>query len=779
MQVGICLNSRVSMSVWWGPEWTFFYNDAYTPILGKRHPDAQGQSARVVWSDVWPAISSQLDGVLRGESTVTERGLLPTDRNGFIEDAWFTWSFSPIFNDAAAVVGAFVLAVEETHNVRREQELTETRDKLAATSDRLNLTLTAAEIGSWSFDALTGVVVADANLANAFSISADVAATGAPLQVFTDAIHPDDRAQTVQAINEAMAHGTTFEAEYRLAPRDGVIKWVLGRGRIARDAKGQAVSMSGVLIDITAMRRVQEELRQRDERFRQVADTLPQIVWGADAKGIFDYYNRRWFEFIGLPGSDLEAARWDKFVHPDDLAFTLQTWTASVESGRTYQMEFRARDVAGHYHWFLTRAQPIRNNEGEIVRWFGTCTDIDDRKSIHEESLRIIERERAARLASETAGRMKDDFLATLSHELRTPLNPVLLLASEGSMNMNLPAEVRADFESISKNVALEARLIDDLLDLTRITRGKMALSVAAVDLHSVLTDALANVAPEIAAKKIKLVTHVHATLPVVMADAVRLQQVFWNILRNAAKFTPIGGAITVTSRVTDDRQRVEVLVTDTGMGMSPEEIGKLFNAFVQGDHGGHSGSHRFGGLGLGLAISRMLVELHSGRITGTSDGLGQGSTFSVQLPLEDRFKDTQVSAVVASTSHAPFNTREHPLKVLLVEDHEPTRTSLKHLLLRRHFNVQEAGSVSEAIAVAATTQFDLLLTDIGLPDGDGYQLMQTLQQTQKLKGVALTGYGMQEDIVHSKLVGFSGHLTKPIRVQELEAALAQAIKSP
>ncbi|MEO6875517.1 MAG: ATP-binding protein, partial [Opitutaceae bacterium] len=277
----------------------------------------------------------------------------------------------------------------------------------------------------------------------------------------------------------------------------------------------------------------------------------------------------------------------------------------------------------------------------------------------------------------------------------------------------------------------------------------------------------------EIEAKKLHLITDFAATPATVVGDVVRLQQVFWNILRNAAKFTPPEGLITVTTASVGQGKHVEVCITDTGMGMNAAEIGRLFNAFTQGDHAGETGSHQFGGLGLGLAISRMLVELHSGRISGTSKGPGQGSTFTVQLPVRAAAGSESVTGTNSFIRKPAITSNMRASRILLVEDHEPTRTALTQLLIRRHYVVVQASGVKQALATAEKEKFDLLITDIGLPDGDGYEVMRAMRQSQHLKGIALTGYGMQEDIEQSHMAGFDAHLTKPITIQALEAALA------
>ncbi len=386
---------------------------------------------------------------------------------------------------------------------------------------------------------------------------------------------------------------------------------------------------------------------------------------------------------------------------------------------------------------------------------------------------------REARDAAERSGRAKDNFLAALSHELRTPLNPVLLLASEAAANPGFPEEARAHFLSIRKNVELEARLIDDLLDLTRITHSKLTLDLQRVDFRRVLEDAIATVRAEIGHKQLVLRCEIPDIRRSVNADAVRLQQVFWNILKNAVKFTPVGGMITVTLATDETAGTVSVTISDTGIGLSPAEIERIYDAFSQGDHA-NAGAHRFGGLGLGLTISKNLVELHGGRLVARSAGPDQGSSFTVELPLA-RGQDVETPSPASapdgagkeSSAFAPPNCR-----ILLVEDHEPSRLTLAALLRARKYEVFAAGSLAEARSAAARQSFDYLISDIGLPDGTGFELMKELKQAGEIRGIALTGYGMEEDIDRSREAGFQLHLTKPIGAQSLDKALAELNRS-
>ncbi|ACB74391.1 hybrid sensor histidine kinase/response regulator [Opitutus terrae] len=376
----------------------------------------------------------------------------------------------------------------------------------------------------------------------------------------------------------------------------------------------------------------------------------------------------------------------------------------------------------------------------------------------------LREAEAKARRADQT----KDQFLAALSHELRTPLTPVLLLATEAAAQPALDARARQDFEMIARNVALEARLIDDLLDLTRISRGKMKLEKQPQDVLHVLRDAMENVRPDFAEKRLELTTVLPALSAVVSCDGARLQQVFWNVLKNAAKFTPVGGKVTIQVRFAPDGAQVITEITDNGMGMTAAELGRVFEAFVQGDHANAGGAHRFGGLGLGLAISRSLVVLHDGSIEAQSDGPGHGTTITIRLPLAPAESAGGPGGADPDTARAGA-----PLRILLVEDHEPTRNVLKRLLAARKHDVIAAATLAEARVIAQNNVLDLLITDLGLPDGNGLELMQELTARSGLTAVALTGYGMDDDVQRSKSTGFFMHLTKPLRIAELDRMLA------
>src|SRR5688572_5028376 len=355
-----------------------------------------------------------------------------------------------------------------------------------------------------------------------------------------------------------------------------------------------------------------------------------------------------------------------------------------------------------------------------------------------------------------------------LSHELRTPLAPVLALASSLQDRSDLSEDVRDQVETIRRNVELEARLIDDLLDLTRISRGKLNLSKSQVDAHDLLRNAIDICREDAAHKGIEVIAELSARRHFVRGDAARLQQVFWNLIKNAIKFTGGGGMIAIRTATTEsDRIRVEV--TDTGIGIAPEVLPRVFDAFEQGSH---SITRKFGGLGLGLAISKTLVEAHNGRITAHSAGEGRGATFSVEL-------DTvEILAPQEANGDSSDSGRPAALRILLVEDHADTAKVMQMLLRNAGHEVEIAASVESATKLLEEHDHDLLITDIGLPDGTGHDLMKLAAARYKLRGIALSGYGAESDIQQSSQAGFAAHLTKPVPMLTLTQAIERVARS-
>jgi PAS domain S-box-containing protein len=369
----------------------------------------------------------------------------------------------------------------------------------------------------------------------------------------------------------------------------------------------------------------------------------------------------------------------------------------------------------------------------------------------------------AEKIAAQKAGKAKDDFLAALSHELRTPLTPALAAATYLQENAEkLPPEFIEDIEIIKRNVQLQARLIDDLLDLTRIARGKLHLELEDCNAHTIIKDALETAHSAISGKQLNVVTELKAKEYHILADCIRLQQVFWNLINNAVKFTPQGGQITIRS-FNDEAGRFHFEITDTGIGIERQRLASLFQPFEQADP---SVSRQFGGLGLGLAISKRLVDLHHGRIEAESRGRSFGATFKVVLDTLPQ------GAATIGLNQRVGGKASRPLHILLVEDHQDTRRTLSRLLTHFGHDVVTADNVERAINIIGSNNIDAVLCDIGLPDGSGYEVAAQARTNGHIKTIALTGFGTEQDVQRSKEAGFDFHLVKPINFQELQTVL-------
>lgn len=549
--------------------------------------------------------------------------------------------------------------------------------------------------------------------------------------------------------------GTRIEVSLRVSP--------------IKDSAGRIIGASKIARDITRRKQTERALRASEEQLRLVTDNAPVLLVRVDRDHRFTFVNRAYAERNGYSAEGMLGLHIVEVIGEEAYA-AFRHYLDTALTGQRVEFEIMIPYRRIGRRWVHVVYVPEHDAAGRITGVLGVLTDTGARKEAELELKR-------ARDEAVAASRAKDDFLAALSHELRTPLNPVLLLASDAAEDTDLPPAVREKFEAIRKNVNLEARLIDDLLDLTRIARGKLRLEQRPCEVQTTLRDAIENVRPELEGKHQELVVDADPIAGVVWGDAVRLQQVFWNVLKNAVKFTPEHGRIEVTVRRAEP-ERILVSVKDSGVGMTPEEIKRAFLAFSQGDHATPGiGSHRFGGLGLGLAITKTLVEMHGGQIRAQSEGHDRGATFEVELPLARE----ELRAAGKPPSEDPFLAAAgdeasrvvSQWRVLLVEDHAATRLVLQQLLRNRDYHVFAAATAAEARAIAAKEELDLVVSDVGLPDGTGYQLMKELLARQPgLRGIALSGYGMEEDVARSREAGFALHLTKPITVGKLETAM-------
>jgi PAS domain S-box-containing protein len=499
-------------------------------------------------------------------------------------------------------------------------------------------------------------------------------------------------------------------------------------------------------------------LRQTAEQFRILVETVEEYaIYMLDPTGNIVTWNAGAQKIKQYTAEEIIGKNFACFYTAEDVAAQKPSYNLREAARRGYIRDHGPRvRKDGSIFQAEILLTTLRDSSGNIRGYSKVTRDIT-------EQLRSREFE-AEKIAAEKASKAKDDFLAALSHELRTPLTPALAAANYLVDNSEkLPPEFVDDLRIIRRNVQLQARLIDDLLDLTRITRGKVRLDVEICDAHNVIGDAIETAGSAIAAKQLKLATKFDAKRHHIVADCIRLQQVFWNLINNAVKFTAPGGQIAI--RTSNDHDQFQFEITDNGIGIEPERLGSLFKPFEQADA---SVTRQFGGLGLGLAISKHLVDLHNGTIEAESRGRSFGTTFKVTL---DGLPETAAKKNVTSRASRPPTKR---FRLLLVEDHRDTRHTLSRLLTHFGHEVFTAGDIRTALQIVSSEKINVLLCDIGLPDGSGYEMVSHARQKQPIKAVAITGFGTEEDIRRSADAGFDFHLVKPVDLHELQNVLEQ-----
>jgi len=497
---------------------------------------------------------------------------------------------------------------------------------------------------------------------------------------------------------------------------------------------------------IDTLRRSSRALQASEQRFRQLADSMPQIVWTATPDGIIDYYNRRWYDFTGFE----ECSDWKEIIHPEDLDHSLAAWRDAIGSGNGFEIRCRFFDrKADSYRWELGRALPVRDLNGEIIRWFGTFTNIDD----------LVRAESALKEAAER----KDEFLAMLGHELRNPLSPVLSgldLLNHGETSEEERDELRA---MLTRQIQHLTKIVDDLLDVARISRGKILLRKQPIELVALTRSAITDYKLPLQINGLVLHTEISPEPIWIEGDPTRISQVVSNLLHNAAKFTPHHGKVQVSLQRSGNEAILSV--RDTGIGMTKETILRLFQPFNQADT---SLDRSRGGLGLGLALVKGLVELHGGAVTAESPGLSHGSTLQIRLPLTDQ-RDGSASSV------APRQIVSR--RIAIIEDNVDAANTLARLLRRKGHEVYLAPNGPDGLKMITAEPVEVLLCDIGLPgEMDGYGVARQVRSTpagQNVLMLALTGYGQDRDQQRASEAGFNFHLTKPINIDQIESILS------
>ncbi len=781
-----------------------------------------------------------------------------------------------------------------------------------------------------------------------------------------DRIHPEEQVQCLLSYQQAVKASQPFTQEYRLQRADGAYRWMLETGVPRLSPEGNLLGFIGSAIDITPLKQAEAErmkllqLEQTarsqaeasEQYYRFLSEAIPQMVWTALPDGTLDYLSERWSEYTGLSVAELLGWGWEPIVHPDDLSECRDHWIACVENGQPYEIEARMRrGCDGAYRWHLGLAVPMRDHQGDVVKWFGTNTDIHERKQAQQERMELLQREKAARILSERAttmvhrlqaivdvaiaplslhdllqelldrltvvlevdaavillvnedqtalmvtatkgldleqplspnipipmglgfggkiaetrqpmkierdahtqvigplfrhkkiesimgapmlledrvigvlhvstesqrefmaedvyllqlvadrvalaidranlyeaqqqardraekaNRLKDEFLAIVSHELRTPLNSILGWA-QLLRARTLKEETRNKaLETIERNAKHQVNLIDDILDVSRIMRGKIRLTRVPMYLETLVEQAIATLTPAAEAKSIEIHTQFSSNGQPILGDSSRLHQIVWNLLSNAVKFTPNGGRVTVAiERV---GTLLEFRVQDTGIGISPDFLPHVFEGFRQANS---SSTRTHGGLGLGLTIVRYLVELHGGTVSAFSQGEGTGSTFTVALPIgisQNSPPDPDAVTVDENTT-ANHSLNLAGLQVLVVDDDRDTGELIAQVLAEYGVQTTVVLSAAEALAATERSRHDILISDIGMPDEDGYVLIRKIRQreagySKPIPAIALTAFAREEERQQALLAGFHLHVAKPVEPLKLATALAE-----
>lgn len=508
-------------------------------------------------------------------------------------------------------------------------------------------------------------------------------------------------------------------------------------------------------------RAAEDKLRRSERQLADFFDNAAVALHWVGPDGTVLRVNDTELKMLGYTREEYLGRHISRFHADEESLNVLLSRLTAGEVITDYPAKLRRKD--GTVRDVMIHSSVYREN-GEFIHTRCFTRDVTDLAQSEAALKETITALAEAKERAEKASRAKDEFLAALSHELRTPLTPVLLLAAEREGDRELPDKVRADFATIRKNIDLEARIIDDLLDVTRITNGKLELRMAVVDVEELIGDALQILAADCHARGLTVERKATAASTLVHADAVRLEQVLWNVLKNAIKFTPAGGRIEITSSSADGE--VHVTVQDSGMGITREELPLIFTAFAQGRE---TSGAVFGGLGLGLSISALLMKMLGGRIWAESEGRHQGSTFHITLPLaadtavNDRPSQAMLPGVLPSTPS---------LRILLVEDHQDSRTLLASILRRWGHDVTDVDTVAAARREIPGGHYNLLLSDIGLPDGTGYDVIAAWLGASSAPAIAMSGYGTPGDFAKSAAAGFNHHVVKPVSTEPLKEVL-------
>jgi PAS domain S-box-containing protein len=863
--VSILLASNQPMFIAWGPQCTLLYNEAYAAILATKHPHAMGRGFLDVWSEIRDDLVPLVEKVFLGESVQMDDIELQLQRNGFPEEAHFSFFYSPVRDGDGAVSGLFCACNETTVQVQMQRQLRERearyrgvldhmdeafvlldrefclvelneaalrmesrarevllhrshwdlypgtesselgrmykqcmadgvprslehyyrwedgrdgwfevrvnrtpaglalfyRDvsqrrllerQAADSAERVQLALEAgAVVGTWVWNVDDNILCADARYAKSYGLDGQECHEGLALEKAMACLHPADRDPVARAINEALTTNGAYRCEYRIRQADGSFIWVEASGHVETRADGRR-RFPGVLIDIQSRRLAQAERDHANTLLQTIVAAVPGVVYAKDLQGRVLVANQGTAELLGKPVQAILGRTDAEFLDdPAQAELTMAADRRIMDTGRSERAEEEVRRPDGTLALWLSTKAPLQDPDGKVIGLIVASVDISERKRV-EETLR-------------DSDRRKGEFLAVLSHELRNPLAPIrnsLHLLERVPPGSAAAARALAVIRRQSDQLS---RLVDDLLDMTRISSGKIELQRHRIDLNKLVRRAAEDHETMLTQAGLRLQMQIEPTPLWLKADGTRISQVIGNLLHNAFKFTPAGGSLRLTTRLSGDYALLSV--RDTGSGMLPGHVAGMFEAFAQGEQ---SLARSKGGLGLGLPLVKELVEMHGGSVTASSAGLDQGSEFEVRLPLESSTPAT------VEEQPPPQVAKAGCRKVLIVEDNVDAAESLAELLEHEGHSTHIAGDGRTGIRMARELLPDLVLCDIGLPGMDGHAVARALRQEPEFAStrlVALSGYAQAQDRLRSSASGFDDHLAKPPDAQQLLQLIA------
>jgi PAS domain S-box-containing protein len=786
---GLFEETPIFMALLHGPELRFeFINPGYRRLIG--HRDVLGQPMGEVLEDVAAqGYVAMVDEAYRSGVAISAAGAkygMQATPGGPVSDRYIDFVLQPVRDAAGAVSGIFILGTDVTDRVlieiRRDalirltdlvRDAGDARDIMDGACRILGETLGASRVGFAAMDAVHDTM----HVSGSWHAPGAASVTGTiGLRQFGDFVD-ELKAGTAVVIEDAALDPRTSAAAASLHALDAaafVDLPVIEDGRlVALVYVNSAAARSWSPDEIGLVREVAERTRTATERlrsqaalaaseakFRSIANAMPQMVWSTLPDGFHDYYNERWYDFTGAVPGDTDGAHWADMFHPEDRDEAWARWSRSLASGETYEVQYRLRHRSGDYRWVLGRALPVRDGAGAIIRWMGTCTDIHDQK-LAENALRL-------------ANQRKDEFLAMLAHELRNPLAPISTAAQVMRLRYNDAEYVKRASEIIGRQVRHMTDLVDDLLDVSRVTRGQVQMEREPVDLKTVVNNAVEQARPLIEARHHDLFMHVAAAPAWVSGDRTRLTQAVSNLLNNAAKYTQQHGRIELDLGIQDGV--ATLAVRDNGSGIAPGLLPHVFELFTQGER---TPDRAQGGLGLGLTLVNSIAAHHGGSVHAASGGQGQGSTFTLRLPV-----------VEAPDLHAAPDAQAQalpwaPRRIVIVDDHRDAGASLAAALETRGHSIvlfDNAQALLDAHQAHDGVPVGAYILDIGLPGIDGYQLARRLREAGPCPHallIALTGYGQAHDFTLSKAAGFDHHLVKPADLGQLERILHAGVDDP